>query len=112
MADYTIKTRVEAGLHPLVLSSSGNLRPPLAPLLDEFTGHYTGSNVVYAGRDTAAVMRQLNIQFAATKPNEYNWVVDQQGMIWEFAGDRMAAHSLGNNEVAIGCLILVGIGEK
>lgn len=109
---YTVMSRTDAGLYPVVLSSSGTPRPMLAPGLKVLTGHYTGANVRYAGKDTAAVLRNLNLVFATTKPNEYNYCVDQQGVIWEYAGDYMAAHSLGNNATAIGCLILVGIGER
>lgn len=112
MAVYTINTRLDAGLTPTVYNSSGSPRPLLAPMLTELTGHYTGAKIQYAGTDTAAVLRALNIIFADIKPNEYNWVVDQQGAIWEYAGDYMAAHSLGNNDVAIGVLILCGIGER
>lgn len=107
-----VYTRTDAGLAPVVRSSDGSPRPLLDPLLNVLTIHYTGASTTYAGKDTAAVLRLLNVIFGESKPNEYNWVVDQQGAIWEYAGDYQAAHSLGNNSTAIGCLVLVGVGER
>jgi hypothetical protein len=104
----TIMSREDAGLDPVVYTSGGNPRPPLDPNLEIMTGHYTGVEVVYGTRDTASVLRQIN---DGAKPNEYNYVVDQAGVIWEFAGDYRAAHSLYNNDIAIGVLMLLGIGE-
>ena len=107
----TINPRINVGLGQ-PKSSNGSLRPLLSPNLMIMTGHYTGVNKIYKGTDTAAEIRKIQVTaIIALKPFEYNWVVDQDGVIWEYAGDYRAAHSEGENSTAIGVLILVGIGE-
>lgn len=110
MALPVVNPRAVAGL-PTPHNSDGSPRPMLAPNLSVMTVHYTGTLHQYAGDDTGALMRLLNTIYADVKPFEYNWVVDQQGAIWEYAGDYQAAHSAGENSTAIGVLSLVGVGE-
>jgi hypothetical protein len=110
---YRIVSRVEAGLPAVVTNSTGTPRPPLAnaPMT---TVHYTGNNVVYRDADAAAVTRQIQAVFSATKPFEYNYVIGQRpdDQIIEYAGKFVAAHSAGENTISFGVLLLLGVGEK
>lgn len=89
--------------------STGAPRPLLAPDRPYLTVHYTGAGVWLDPDDTPSELRAIqNYAQSAGKGWEYNWVIDGQGVIWEYAGQYQAAHSAGENDVAIGVLLLVG----
>jgi hypothetical protein len=80
---------------------------PHAPYL---TIHYTGGGLWLDPDDTPDELRSIqNYAQSASKPWEYNYVIDGQGIVWEYAGTYQAAHSGGENEIAIGVLLLVGL---
>jgi hypothetical protein len=110
---FRIIPRTEAGLPAVVAGSNGTPRPPL---VNErwMTGHYTGNNVDYTGKDAAEITRQIQRVFSTTKPFEYNYVIGQNEdpFIIEFAGKFMAAHSGGENGDSFGVLFLLGVGEE
>jgi hypothetical protein len=90
-------------------NSDGSMRPLLAYDRPWYTIHYTGGGVWLDPDDTYEELRSIqNYAQNAGKAWEYNWVIDGQGVIWEYAGDYRAAHSSGENEEAIGVLLLVG----
>ncbi len=109
---YRIVPRTEYGLPAVVTSANGVVRPPLS-LEPYITAHYTGNNVDYTGKVTAAVVRQIQTVFSKSKPFEYNYVIGQEedDLIFEFAGKFQAAHSGGENEDSFGVLFLLGVGE-
>lgn len=59
--------------------------------------------------DTDDELRSIqSYALSAGKPWEYNYVIDGQGIAWEYAGQYRAAHSSGENDLAYGVLLLVG----
>jgi N-acetyl-anhydromuramyl-L-alanine amidase AmpD len=100
--------RTAAGLSPVVRNFNRITRRALLreriPLI---ICHYTGVRRKYADADTAAVIRSLE----RWKPGEYNYVIDQRGLIWEFAGEYQAAHAKGYNDRSYGVLFLNGVDE-
>jgi hypothetical protein len=104
--------RAESGLPAKVTSFNHiTLRPFLAPLLGLVVGHWPGTNTRYHGMtqaEVAAVIRAVN----RWKPNEYNYVIDWAGRVYEFAGVRQAAHAKGYNDGAYGVLFLCGNDEQ
>lgn len=103
--------RAESGLPAKVTSFNHiTIRPFLAPLLGLVIGHWPGTNQRYHGlsqADVAKVIQAIN----RWKPNEYNYVIDWAGRVYEFAGVRQAAHAKGYNDGAYGVLFLVGNNE-
>lgn len=90
-------------------NSNDMTRRLLAPWRPYLTIHYTGGGMWLDPGDTADELRQIQrYAQAAGKPWEYNYVIDGQGLVFEYAGDYQAAHSAGDNDVAIGVLLLVG----
>ena len=79
-------------------------RPLLRDNLDLVICHYTGVTGTYAGKDPAAVIRSVD----RWKPNEYNYCISLDGRIFEFAGNRQAAHCSGRNDEAYGVLFING----
>lgn len=110
---FTILTREQIGLPPVVVGSTGVPRPPLDN--ETFvTFHYTGvSSRKYREADVAAEVRRIQAAFSATKPFEYNYVIGQREdtKIYEFAGTYVAAHSAGENSDSFGILFLNAVGE-
>jgi len=97
----------------LPTNSTGTPRPKLEQLRPYYTIHYTGGGLWLDPDDTPAELRSIQAYAAgANKPWEYNYVIDGQGIVWEYAGDYRAAHSAGENEIAIGVLLLVGFKGK
>jgi hypothetical protein len=92
-------------------NNNGTPRPLLKANRPYFTIHYTGGGLWLDPDDTIEEMRSIQ-QFAAgpskQTPWEYNWVIDGQGNVGEYAGDYQAAHSGGENDTAIGVILLVG----
>lgn len=100
--------RREIGLNPVVKNINRiTNRPRLARGLGLILCHYTGTNVKYAGKDPIPVIKSID----RWKANEYNYVISQDGRVWEFAGEFQAAHCKGFNETAYGVLFLNGVGE-
>jgi hypothetical protein len=96
----------------LPTNSTGTPRPLLVSERPYLTIHYTGAGLWLDPDDTPTELRAIQAYAkSAGKPWEYNWVVDGQGIVWEYAGDYRAAHSQGDNEVAIGVLLLVGLDQ-
>lgn len=113
MTDILDHSRTE--WHPTgaaVLDSNGNPRPRLNLPLDWATVHWGGAGGFSDPGDTITELR--NLDFWATNvrepptPNEYNVVVDSESRTWEYAGPFQAAHSLGENHLALGILALAG----
>lgn len=91
-------------------SSNGELRPALQPGRPYLTVHHTGAGRWADPGDSAIEIRgiqdwALNRRVPPT-PWEYNYVVDSEGVAWEYAGMFRAAHSAGENDLAIGVLLL------
>lgn len=89
--------------------SSGEPRPLLAAGLPWIVVHWAGDGHWGDRGDTAAELR--GIQSWATgagKPWEYNYVIDTEGVVWEYAGDYRAAHSEDENARSVGVLLLIG----
>ena len=90
-------------------NSDGSPRPKLSPNRPYYTIHYTGGGIWLDPDDTPDELRSIQrYAVSAGKGWEYNWVIDGQGLVWEYAGDYRAAHSSGENDQAIGVLLLVG----
>lgn len=93
-------------------NSSGSKRPLMALNAPYLTIHYTGGGLWLDKDDTPAELRSIqDYALSAGKPWEYNYVIDGQGVVWEYAGAYQAAHSGGENEIAIGVLLLIGLSS-
>lgn len=101
----------------LPLNKDGTRRPLLAPDRPYLTVHYTGAGSWLDPDDTPTELRSIQLYAqGAGKPWEYNYVIDGQGLVFEYAGDYRAAHyadhttvpAVGKNDIAIGVLLLVG----
>jgi hypothetical protein len=106
-------TRTEIGLDPVVRNSNGTKRLELIRVR-YVTGHWPGTNVRYASTDVSAFIRELDeVMWRMGKPNEYNHVIGQQddGLVHEYAGGFVGAHSAGENPDSDGVLFLNGISE-
>lgn len=103
--------RAETGLPARVTSFNHiTLRPLLPRMLGLIVCHYTGVKRSYHGlsqAEVAAVIKGIN----RWKPNEYNYVIDWAGRVYEFAGDRRAAHATGFNDTGYGILFLNGVND-
>jgi hypothetical protein len=96
----------------LPTNTSGTSRPLLAGARPYLTVHYTGAGSWLDPDDTPTELRSIQAYAqGAGKPWEYNWVIDGQGIVFEYAGDYRAAHTAGWNESAIGVLLLVGFNR-
>lgn len=103
-----IISRTAIGLSPTVKNFNRiTKRPALKAALGGIVCHYTGVKAVYGSRDTPTEIRKID----RWKPNEYNYVIDTKGMIYEFAGQYQAAHAKGYNHSTYGVLFLNGVGE-
>lgn len=100
--------RTAAGLSPVVRNYNRITRRALLreriPLI---ICHYTGVRRRYATADTASVIRSID----RWKANEYNYVIDQAGVVWEFSGEYQGAHAKGYNDRSYGVLFLNGVDE-
>jgi N-acetylmuramoyl-L-alanine amidase len=100
--------RTAAGLSAVVRNFNRiTKRPLLRERIPLIICHYTGVNQRYATKDTAAVIRSID----RWKPNEYNYVIDQAGVVWEFSGEYQGAHAKGYNDRSYGVLFLNGVDE-
>jgi hypothetical protein len=109
--------RVECGLPATVFQNDGNRRrPALRVPVPTLTWHYTGNFSPVFTKDVAAVvaaMKRLQRDaLASGKSNEYNYVIfalaDGTGVIAQYAGVFLAAHTKGNNPTSIGCQFHLG----
>lgn len=94
-------------------NTTGSVRPLLAPLRPLLAIHYTGGGLWLDPDDTPAELRSIQSYAAAAgKPWEYNYVIDGQGVVWEYAGRYRAAHAgEPNNSNAYAILLLVGLAD-
>lgn len=103
--------RIETGL-PARVTNIDHItsRPVLQLNRGLIVAHYTGSKTKYHGWSVSQVMK-LILSINRWKANEYNYVIDWAGNIYEFAGEYQAAHAKGYNATGYGVLLLNGIGE-
>lgn len=97
-------------------SNSGSPRPKLRRPVPTITRHYTGSPPDQKVRfwEPGDWMTWLQgVAVNAGKSFEYNYVIpprsDGSAQVWEYAGDYQAAHSAGENDVAVGVLFAIGV---
>lgn len=111
----TARPRAEIFGDRLPVNNDGTPRPLLAPGRPYLTVHYTGSWSDFADFDDSAAEVAAIERFAssATKrtPWEYNWPVDTQGVVWTYSGEYQAAHSAGENSLAYGVILLLGVNQ-
>lgn len=94
------------------ISNNGSPRPLLNAPLGTMTAHYTGNvKQQYGALDTDAEYRDFmtklqNYAMGAGKSFEYNYVLFMTGVLVEYAGDHRAAHSEGENDIAIGVMFV------
>lgn len=112
---YTIRTRAQIGLDPVVRNANGSPRPKLTFPLGFVIYHYTGVNVNWGdvGDTDAEILGIERWAASVGKPNEYNVVIhqDPDDLVHEYAGPFRAAHSSGENGNGLGVLLLNGINE-
>lgn len=98
----------------LPTNSTGTPRPLLAPNRPYLTIHYTGAGLWLDPDDSPTELRAIQAYAKnAGKPWEYNYVVDGQGIVFEYAGEYKAAHAGDpNNTNTIGVLLLVGLASS
>lgn len=100
--------RIETGLPARVTSFNHvTLRPLLQPQRGLIVAHHTGVDRSYAELNTESVMSVIR-SINRWKPNEYNYVIDWLGQVYEFAGEHRAAHAAGFNDTGYGVLFLNG----
>jgi hypothetical protein len=93
-------------------SSTGVVRPLVRRPALYVTVHYTGAGEWDDFGDTIPEARAIQVYAQhAKKPWEYNWIIDSEGNVVEYAGFHQAAHSGGENTTAHGVLLLLGVGE-
>lgn len=99
-------------------SNSGSPRPLLRQPVSIITRHYTGSPpsskaATWAARDYMPWFQ--SVVLASGKSYEYNFIVpprvDGSSQVWEYAGDYQAAHSSGENDIAVGVLFAIGVAN-
>jgi hypothetical protein len=93
-------------------SSTGLVRPLVRRPAPYVTVHYTGAGEWDDFGDTIPEARAIQVYAQhARKPWEYNWIIDSEGNVVEYAGFHQAAHSGGENSISHGVLLLLGVGE-
>jgi hypothetical protein len=99
-------------------SNSGTVRPKLAVPVPTITRHYTGSPVSRKASEWPAKEWMpwfQSVALASDKSYEYNYVIppraDGTAQIWEYAGTYQAAHSAGENHIAVGVLFAIGVNN-
>jgi hypothetical protein len=97
-------------------NNSGTVRPKLKLPAPNMTRHYTGSPPSSRARTWAAVDFMpwfQTVARASGKSYEYNYIIpprsDGTAQVWEYAGLHQAAHSSGENDIAIGVLFAIGV---
>lgn len=97
-------------------SNNGSTRPKLVRPVPTITRHYTGSppDTKVAFWEPGDWMTWFQgVALASGKSFEYNYVIpprsDGSAQVWEYAGDYQAAHSEGENAVAVGVLFAIGV---
>ncbi len=114
---FKIVPREEIGLPEKVTSTDGSHRP-LVKNCKYLTIHYTGvfdnqKDYSDVGDTPEEILWLEQIARQAGKPNEYNYVIgsDDDDFIYEYAGTRRAAHSSGENSIAIGVLLFLNVED-
>lgn len=99
-------------------SNSGAPRPRLRVPVPTITRHYTGAPPSARARSWSAqdfMPWFQSVALASGKSYEYNYVIppraDGSAQVWEYAGTHQAAHSAGENDVAIGVLFAIGVAN-
>jgi hypothetical protein len=99
-------------------SNAGTPRPRLKVPVPTITRHYTGSPPIARAATWTAEQFMPDFQriaLASGKSYEYNYVIpprtDSSSQVWEYAGTFQAAHSQGENDVAIGVLFAIGVAN-
>jgi hypothetical protein len=81
--------------------------------------HYTGSSATYVGKSAAQLLALVRALYegvftgrTVTEPkgDEYSFVIDPLGTIYEWADSKRGAHCSGMNTTSIGVLLLLGTG--
>ena len=96
-------------------NNDGSRRSKMQSNRPYYTIHYTGAPSNFADfNDSISELR--GIQAYAVSPQkrtpwEYNYAVDTQGNLLEYAGEYQAAHSGGENEEAYGVILLLGMND-
>lgn len=97
------------------VNNNGSPRPLLAQHRPYLTVHYTGASVNYGDfGDSPQEIRAIQAWAASAAkrtPWEYNYVIDTESNVWEYAGLYQAAHSSGENSLSYGVLLLLGIND-
>lgn len=108
------KSRDEVWPGAIPRNSTGTVRPLMAPDRPLLAIHYTGAGLWLDPNDTPTELKAIQAYAQqANKPWEYNYVIDGQGVVWEYAGEYRAAHAgLTNNNDAYGVLLLVGLANN
>lgn len=95
-------------------SNNGSTRPKLRRPVPTMTRHYTGSppdNKVRTWEPDDWMTWLQSVAVNVGKSFEYNYVIPPRAdaEVWEYAGDYQAAHSSGENDVAVGVLFAIGV---
>lgn len=100
-------------------NNNGTPRPRLKVPVPTITRHYTGSPPSIKAKTWAAedfMPWFQSVALSAGKSYEYNYVIPPRAVgvrpqVWEYAGSHQAAHSSGENDVAIGVLFAIGVSN-
>lgn len=104
-------SRTDLGLPRIVMNNDGvTPRPPMAPLTGCTVVHWTGMDLDFSRGVRYWVPRIESSAKRLGKSNEYNYVIDQAGVIAEYAGVHRGAHCRGHNDL-YGVLMLNGPGD-
>lgn len=94
--------------HEVPTNSNGTLRAPVERPAKYNTAHHTGAGEWADFYDTVPEVRYIQMYAQhAKKPWEYNWIIDTEGNVVEYAGFYQAAHSGGENHNSYGILLLL-----
>lgn len=105
---FTMIPREAVWPHEVPTNSNGTLRKPVDRPAKYITGHHTGAGEWADFYDTIPEVRYIQMYAQhAKKPWEYNWIIDTEGNVVEYAGFFQAAHSGGENHTAYGVLLLI-----
>jgi hypothetical protein len=113
--DVIFYPRAASGLGQPI-RNNGTPRPLLAPDRPTLTVHYTGNKITYPSTtDMPKFLTTLQTYaFNAGKSFEYNYCIPptDRPEVWEYAGTYQAAHSEGENHLAYGVLLVLGVGQS
>lgn len=105
---FNLIRREQVWPHEIPVDSGGDVRPFVQRPAKWVTGHHTGAGEWADFYDTIPEVRYIQMYAQhAQKPWEYNWIIDTEGNVVEYAGFYQAAHSGGENHTAYGVLLLL-----